>query len=114
MADGFQISGDVTATTTGAGIWYTPTATSTGSVVGNMRPLYFVIASASSNTADSFIDITGGAVVATSSAGYRLRPGKSFPPFPAERPGSNAGYSGFSAIQAAGTTAVFLSYAAWR
>jgi len=104
MADGLQVSGDLVATTSGA------TGQSYGGV-GQGLWLNFFITSASSNTVDTWIDITSSGAVASSSASYRLRPGKSFPPYIVSAAGRNAGYSGFSAIS---SSSAFLSWIAWR
>ena len=104
MADGLQVSGDLVATTSGA------TGQSYGGV-GQGLWLNFSIAAASSNTVDAFIDITSSGAVASSSAGFRLRPGKTFPPYIVSAAGRNAGYSGFSAIS---SSSALLSWIAWR
>ena len=103
MADGLQVSGDVAATTSVGTVSY--------GGVGQSIWLNFLITSASSNTVDTFIDITGSGAVASTSLGYRLRPGKSFPPYIVSAAGRNAGYSGFSAIS---SSSAFLSWIAWR
>lgn len=111
--DGLLAGGDVTATSTGTGVPFW-SALSTAGGVGQITFPNFHISSASSNTVDCWIDTSGASVIATTSASYRLRPGKSFPPFIISAAGRGTGYSGFSCTVAAGSSFAFLFWAAWR
>lgn len=111
--DGLLAGGDVTATSTGVGVAFWSALSTLGGVGQLVFPNLHII-SASSNSVDCFIDISGPTAIATTSASYRLRPGKSFPPYVVSAAGRATGYTGFSCVVTAGSTSAFLYWGAWR